>query len=185
MADRWVTAATVSTETTEKTDSIDITDTTANTAMLNSVVADTSLPTSHSAQKDNSNRKRDIGCDQELSSTRPWEVISGEDANLTVTDAQTTEQSGTEMGSAEITQNLQRVGYKREHSDSPCSQTSPLPSPTSVCRAIGCVVEPEQELVVNGEATQGGQREERQPRKRMKCEEMEGGGESGGGSGRK
>lgn len=161
----------------EMTDSVDTTD---QTATLNS---DASLPTSHSAQQD---RKRNIGSSQELSSTLLQKVITKQDADLTISDVQTIEQSGTEMGSAETMQNLQGLGYKREHSHSPCSQTSPLQSPTSGCRAIGCVVEPEQELLVNGEASQGGQGEEKQPRKKVKREEMEGGGErGGGGNGRK
>ena len=188
MADGRATAATVGgrdikgekMEMTDLVDTTDQTDTVAHTATFNS---DAGLHTSHSAQQDHNDRKTDIGSSQELSSTLLQEVISEEDADLTTTDVQTIEQSGTEMGCAETTQNLQGVGYKREHSHSPCSQTSPLQSPTSVCRAIGCVVEPEQELVINGETLQGGQGEERQPRKRVKRETMEGEGE--GGNGRK
>ena len=182
-------------EITETIDSTDIIDTTTNTVMLNSAVADASLnPTSHSAQGDNSTYswRKDS---QELSSTRCQEVITRQDANSTETDANNTEQSGTEMGSAEIeyaettkTQDHQSVGYKREHSHSPCSQTSPLQSPTSACKAIGCVVESERDLVVNGEALQSSssdQGEERQPRKRAKLETMERGEGKGGGNGRK
>jgi hypothetical protein len=170
------------------TDSIDITDsttTTTNTAMLNS---DASVATSHSEQKEYNISKRDSGSSQELSSTRPQGLISGQDTDLT-TNAQTIiEQSGTKLGCAETTPSLhlQSVGYKREHSHSPSSQNSPLHSPTSACRAVGCVVEPEQELVEVSESCSsgggGGQGEkERQPRKRVKRETtMEGGQGSNG-----
>ena len=157
--------------------------------MLNSQT-DVSLAASHSAREDNNTRKRNTESSQELSSTQLQEVISGQDANLiTTTDAPTIEQSGTELGCAETTQqNLhQSVGYKREHSHSPCSQTSPLQqSPTSACRAVGCIVESEQELIVDVEVLKssgGGRREleeERLPRKRVKREAtMEGGGGDG------
>ena len=182
-------------ETKEMTDSIDITDhpdTTPNTTMLKSVVVDVSLAaTSHSAQQGNSSRKRDIGTSQELSSAHSQEVSSREDAQLTTLDIETKqpiEQLGTETGHAEMTPNHHSVGSKREHSHSPCSQTSPLQladTTTSVCRAAGSVVEPEQELVVDGEALHSGhQGEERQPRKRAKLEAMEEGG-GGGDNGRK
>ena len=175
-------------ETVEMTDSVDTTDTTTNTTLLNPVVADASLPTSHSLQEDNRSRKEDTRSSQELSSMQQQEVISREDASLTTTDAQTGTESGcadSEMGCTETTETLKSVGYKREHSHSPCSRTSPLQSPTTACRAIGCIVEPEQELVVNGEASRGGQREERQPRKRVKRETMEEGREREGSNGRK
>lgn len=194
MADQRATAAMTSVgghhikeEITETIDSTDIIDTTTNTVMLNSAVADASPnPTSHSAQGDNSTYNSWTRDSQELSSTQCQEVITRQDADLTETDANNTEQLGTEMGSAETTtmQDRQSVGYKREHSHSPYSQTSPLQSPTSACKAIGCVMESERDLVVNGEALQSSssdQGEERQPRKRAKLETME----RGGGNGRK
>lgn len=166
-------------------DTTDQTDTVAHTATLNS---DAGLPTSHSAQQDHNDRKTDIGISQELSSTLLQEVISGEDAELTTTDVQTIEQSGTEIGRAETMQDHHAVGYKREHSHSPirqCSQISPVQIATCVLTGASCVVESQQELVVDGGTLDGGgdQREERQPRKKVKCETMEG--EGGGGNGRK
>ena len=179
-------------ETREMIDSIDTTDTitTTNTAILNSQT-DASLAASHSAREDNKIRKRDTESSQELNTAQLQEVIMfrGQDADLTTTDVPTIEQSGTELGCAETTQqNLhQSVGYKREHSHSPCSQTSPLQQlPTSACRAVGCIVESEQELVVDGEVLKssgGGRREleeERQPRKRVKREATMEGGEGDG-----
>jgi hypothetical protein len=179
-------------ETREMTDSLDITDsttTTTNTAMLNS---DASPATSHSEQKENNISKRDSGSSQELSSTRPQELISGQDTDLTINAQIIVEQSGTKLGCAETTPSLhlQSVGYKREHSHSPCSQNSPLHSPTSACRAIGCVVEPEQELVEVSESCSsgggGGQGEEKetQPRKRVKRETTMEGGQGEGSNGR-
>ena len=182
MADRCATTATsvgghhVTEEIIEMTDSIDTT--TTNTDTLNSQTDASLANTSHSA-----------GSSQELTTARSQEVISGQDADLTKTDAPTIEQSGTETGYAETTQeNLrQSVGYKREHSHSPCSQSSPVlqQSPTSACRALACVIEGEQELVADGEVLKssgGDQREkdERQPRKKVKREATMEGGEGDG-----
>ena len=184
MADGCATTATamsvgghhVTGEIIEMTDSIDTT--TTNTDTLNSQTDASLANTSHSA-----------GSSQELTTARLQEVISGQDADLTKTDAPTTEQFRTETGCAETTQqnHRQNVGYKREHSHSPCSQTSPVlhQSSTSACRAVGCVVEGEQELVADGEelkSSGGGQREkeERQPRKKVKREATMEGGEGDG-----
>ena len=203
MADRCVTTATttivgghhVTGETREMTDLIDTTDTITitNTAMLNSQT-DASLAASHSAREDNNSKKRDTESSQEPSTAQSQEVIMfrGQDADLTTTDMPIIEQSGTELGCAQTMQQNphQSVGYKREHSHSPCSQTSPLQQlPTSACRAVGCIVEAEQELVVDGEVLKssgGGRREleeERQPRKRVKREATMEGGEGDGRNG--
>ena len=113
-----------------------------------------------------------------------------EPSNKQDAESATLEHSGTVTGCAEAMQDHHAIGYKREHSHSPvrqCSQTSPVQVHVATCAftAASCLVESQQELVVDGGALDGGgdQREERQPRKRVKRETMEG--EGGEGNGRK
>ena len=126
----------------------------------------------------------DSGSSQELTRMYTLEPSDKQDA-----ESATLEHSGTVTGRAETTQDHHAIGYKREHSHSPvrqCSQTSPVQVHTATCAftAAGCLLEPRQELAVDGDTLDSGgdQREERQPRKKVKRESMEG---AEGGNGRK
>ena len=159
-------------KTTEMTDSIDITDqtdTTVHTKVFNPV-ADASLAASHSVQQDHSESTRN---NQEQSNTHSQGTVGIQDAELQDTlTTQPMEQYGTKSGHAKM-QNHHSVGYKREHSPVLSSQTSPVHvlDDTGVCTAACCLVETEQDLVVDGDTSQG--QEERQPKKRVRLETME------------
>ena len=169
-------------ETTEMTDSIDIidqTDTTVNSTVLN-LVADANLVTSHSMQQDHSERQRGTGSSQELNNTHSQEVSRRQDAELTTPDAQTIqpmEQFGTKSGHVKM-QDQHGVGYKRQHSPVQSSRTSPVHVGDALTAAC-CLVESEQDLVMDGDASHS--QEERQPKKRVRLETMEGPGREGSG----
>ena len=141
------------------------------------------LKPSQGMEQDHTNsNNQEIGSTQEPSRICLQEVISGQDAELTTMDVQSKqskEQLGTETGSAEIHNHRgegEGVGYKREHSPEQSSQTLPGHVPitcTCTCTAACCLVEPQQELVSDGDTLQ--RQEVRHPRKRVKLAIMEGG----------
>lgn len=177
----------------EMTDLTTLTDTTQlNTPADGTNSAISELTPSHGVEKENTNTigtNEDTGSGlQKLTRMCLQEPSNKQDAESTL--GIQTEHSRTETGCAETTQDHHAVGYKREHSHSPVrqsSKTSPVQvaiTCTCTCTAAGCLVEPEQVLVANGDTLHGGGQEERQPRKRLRFEAMEGG-VGGGGNRRK
>lgn len=178
------------------TDSITPTDATQLNIPADGANSATTEPApSHSEEQEYTNNtngtKGDSGSRQELTRMCALEPSNKQDAESTPLDLQAIQpllqHSGTVTGCTdETTQDHHHhgIGYKRGHSYSPvrqCDQTPPATKVvitcTCMCTGAGCL---ESELVVDGGALLGGQREERQPRKRVKWDAMEGEGDGNG-----